>query len=261
MFYLFLIGIFFLTQQSIKGALNRPHVPEPEITPYITSTQELAQAEKELQDLAEQWARYSQAAHDEDTKRTKGFFFFSKKKEKPTENDLWLLQVACRYRKLREKYPELAENQAIQFFIDNSTVNGPIEDFRFNNPNSPATVTRGPDGAYQATVDWKGYPVYVKEVRIDPKTGIATVLYDKGLDKGQQLKFARGRSNTSPAPVEPVRKQNRAERGLSLPAHPVKCEPFKELPEADSAYVSQQSVAGSLTGKNTGTKFIFFAEV
>lgn len=176
-----------------------------------------------------------------------------------------LLQVAGQYKKLGEKYPELPENQAIQFFIDNSTVNGPIEDFRFNNPNSPAAVTRGPDGAYQATVDWKGYPVYVKEVRIDPKTGIATVLYDQGSDKGQQLKSARVRSNTSPAPVEPVRKQNRAERGLSLPAHPAKCKPFKKLPdkklpEADSGYVSQQSVAGSLTGKNTGTKFIF-AEV
>ena len=256
MFYLFLIGIFFLTQQNIKGALNRPRVPEPEITPYVPSTQELAKAEKELQDLAEQWARYSQAAHDEDTKRTKGFFFFPKKKEKPTENDLWLLQVACQYRKLREKYPELSENQAIQFFIDNSTVNGPIEDFLFDNPDSPATVTRESDGAYQATVDWKGYPVYVREVRIDPETGIVTVLYDKGPDKGQQLKSARGRSNTSPAPVQLVSRPNRAERGLSLPAHPV-CEPFKKLPKADSGYVSQQSVAHS----PTGTKSIFFAEV
>lgn len=248
-----LLIILLCMQQTVHGAAAQ----EAEITPYVPSEKELAQAKKELQDLAEQWARYSQAAHDEDTKRTKGFFSFSKKKEKPTENDLWLLQVACQYRKLREKYPELSENQAIQFFIDNSTVNGPIEDFRFNNPNSPATVTRGPDGAYQATVDWKGYPVYVREVRIDPETGIVTVLYDKGPDKGQQLKSARGRSNTSPAPVQLVSRPNRAERGLSLPAHPAGYKPFKKLPKAESGYVSQQSVAHS----PTGTKFIFFAEV
>jgi hypothetical protein len=258
MFYLFLIGIFFLTQQGIKGALNLPHVPEPEITPYVPSEEELAQAKKELEVLAGLWVRYSQTAHHEDTKRTKGFFSFSKKKKKPTKNDLWLLQVACQYKKLREKYPELPENEAIQFFIDNSTVNGRIKDFQFNNPDSPATVTRESDGAYHAAVDWRGYyPVYVEKITIDPQTGIATVLYDKGLDTGEKSKSRRGRSNTSPAPVKPVRRPNRAERGLSLPTHPAGYKPFKELPKAESGYVSQQSVAHS----PTGTKSIFFAEV
>lgn len=249
MFYLFLIGIFFLTQQGIKGALDRSDVPEPEIASCVPSAQELAQARNELQSLAGLWVMYSQIAYEQDRKTTNGFFSFLKKKEKPTENDLSLLDVACQYTKLRKKYPELPENEAIEFFMANSTVNGPIGKFPFNDPNSPATVTRESGGAYHAAVTWSNHPDYA-QVELDPETGSITVVYPKI--------SRRVRSNTSPAPVEPVRKTNRAERGLSLPADPAaNCKPFQPLQEADSGYVSKNSVAHLTNGKRR----IFFAEV
>lgn len=255
MFYLFLIGIFFLTQQGIKGALYRPNVPEPEIASCVPSAQELAQAEKELQSLARLWVMYSQTLYEQERKKTNGFFSFLKKKEEPTENDLCLLNIACQYTKLRKKHPELPENEAIEFFMANSTVNGPIGKFRFNNPYSPATVTIESGGAYHAAVTWPNHPDYA-QVERDPETGSITVVYSKV--------SRRGRSNTSPASVKPKsllvgqsRRPNRAERGLSLPADAAAHEFFQKLPKAESGYGSGQSVAHS----PTGTKSIFFAEV
>lgn len=264
MFYLFLIGIFFLTQQGIKGALDRPNVPEPEIASCVPYAQELAQAEKELQRLAGLWViyserGYSETAYKEERKKTNGFFSFLKKKEKPTKNDLCLLNIACQYTKLRKKHPELPEHEAIEFFITNATVNGPIEKFPFNNPYSPATVTRESGGAYHAAVTWSNHPDYA-QFELDPETGSIIVVYPKV--------SRRGRSNTSPAPVEPEsrlvgqsRRPNRAERGLSLPANPAAHEFFQELPKAESGYGSGQSVAPKALAFSQKAGATFFAEV
>jgi hypothetical protein len=218
--YTFLLIILLCMQQIVHGAAAQA----PEIMPYAPFQEELAKAKKELQVLAELWVKHSQTVDEEDRQRTKEKKSTGKKK--PTEDDLSLLLVACQYRELRETYPQLPKNKAIEFFIDNSTVNGHIKDFRFNNPYSPATVTEEPNGAYHATVDWKDYPVYAQ-------VELCQENYDE---------FERNRSSSNPVTFKPAKRPNRAERGLSLPAYPAADKPVQGLRKADSGYASKQLV-------------------
>lgn len=224
--------------------------------------------EEQLQALSADWQRIHLQVHMKQRPISKKRFSFErvfslplgqKKKSKPTYNELLLLQIACEYKRLRNEFPQLPENEAIQFFIDNSTVNGPIEDFRFNDPYSAGTVTRESDGAYHAAVTWPNHPDYA-QVERDSENGSITVVYPKI--------SRRGRSNTSPAPVEPKsllvgqsRRPNRAERGLSLPANPAAHEFFQELPKAESGYGSGQSVAPKALAFSQKAGATFFAEV
>ncbi|NBO99723.1 MAG: hypothetical protein EBU90_06295 [Proteobacteria bacterium] len=246
MLYLLLIGIFFLTQQGIKGALNGS-VPEPEIMACVPSDEELAQAKKELEGLIQQWravflkAQLNDHRREESAKKKRfSLPVFQTNPFKSTQKDdsakLMLLQIASEYCKLRRTFPQLPEEEAIEFFIFNCVPNGSIDRFRFNHPYSPSTVTLL-DRAWEAKVDWRNYPSYA-EVEVDQETGQIKVSYPSGL---------RERSKSSPPPRE-KQKSARIVRSVSYPPKPEKFCP-KGI---DSGYPSQGSIRSWESG---GTQF------
>jgi hypothetical protein len=114
MLYPLLIGIFFLMQQGLQGA--SADLPEPD-TEGTKLT--IAKAQKKLQELFVQWFLHNQTFPSKKPKR------FSlplstnsapKRTSKPSANDLLLLDLAKRYKALREEFPQLPESEDIEFF-------------------------------------------------------------------------------------------------------------------------------------------------